>query len=110
MNDHGEPETLLKFHRFIDGRQATLRWTSDTHEGRTYISARIWRMGRRAEEYPTRNGITIRVSELVDVIAMLQAELAKVCSTCGGKGKAFQERKRKIDTCTECSGSGRKPA
>lgn len=65
------PPALLKFRRKLDDKPAVLRWAADMWEGRPYVSARVWTLGGDGAEYPTKQGITIRESEIDAVIDAL---------------------------------------
>lgn len=71
------PPSLLAFQRSVAryGSQAKqpgkLRWSAEVYEGKPFVSARIWTLGSNGDEYPTEKGITIRASEIDQVIDAL---------------------------------------
>lgn len=73
----GEPQrpkapTLVKFRRTVEGdKPAVIRWTYDNYDGKPFVNARIWTIGARDVEYPTKHGITVRSGEIDAVIDAL---------------------------------------
>jgi hypothetical protein len=65
------PPSLLKFRRQVDGKPAVLRWSAEVFEGKPYVNIRMWTLGGDGAEYPTKQGVTIRQTEIDQVIEAL---------------------------------------
>jgi hypothetical protein len=76
-------QLLIKFFRTINEERGPqhgeIRWALDEWEGKPFVSVRIW--ARRGNDiFPTKSGITIRASELdqvIDVLSKARTEIRK---------------------------------
>jgi hypothetical protein len=64
-------ETLLAL--VPRGRGELFRLTLATYDGHLYISARVFRQSSLGDWFPTKKGMSIRLSELDQVIAALES-------------------------------------
>jgi hypothetical protein len=69
MEIHGTGETLAVIHR---GGNDYLLIQRDTFKGYPYLSVRLWFKGDDGNLHPTQKGVSIRLSELDEVIDTLQ--------------------------------------
>lgn len=64
------------------GRGVELRVSLDHYEDRPYVSIRLWERNREGIWWPTKRGVTIRIRELGEVLAVL----SRVAEVIGGEG------------------------
>jgi hypothetical protein len=64
-------ERLLTIERPRDATE--LRLTREEYEGKPYLSLRVWRRGQDGAMWPTRKGVSIRMSEAPQLLEALAA-------------------------------------
>ncbi len=60
-----------------EGQDAELRLVLDSYEGHPYLSLRVWQRGGDGAFWPTRKGVSIRLSEAEGVAAALRKALGQ---------------------------------
>jgi hypothetical protein len=92
-----------------DGPDEALRIHLDSYENHAYISCRLWTHDARSGSWwPTKRGVTVRISEIDEVISALRSGKAIAERESGRtfKTKPLKEGPRRPKAMDACQGEG----
>jgi hypothetical protein len=102
-------ELIARFHRpgLRGVPDAELRITLDSFQGRPFIGCRVWEAGQGGSWWPTKKGVSIKLSEAIRVADAI-AEAAKIAADPDAVARVL-ERNEQVTRPDEAGGSPAHP-